>query len=229
MSSAAVPQSRPVEVEGEDPAEGPTAAGRPRRAGRRSLGAALLLGAAGASIVLLAAGKTWSTGTAPSAGGTLPVHAAGKAVTALPDALALVGLAALVAVFAVRRAGRVLVAVLLALCGAGTVTTAVSGAADTSALDDAAARASGLTGTAAEHVAHTAWPWVAALGGLLLLAAGLLAVARGASWPAMSSRYDRTPRAASRRPAAAGRRAPDPDHPGEIWKALDRGEDPTDA
>ena len=46
----------------------------------------------------------------------------------------------------------------------------------------------------------------------------LLAVVRGASWPAMSSRYER---------GSAARRAPDPEHPGEIWKALDRGEDPT--
>lgn len=193
-------------------------------AGRRSLAAALLLGAVGAAVVLLAAGKTWATGSAPAAGGLLPVGVSGKAVTGLPDALALVGLAALVAVFAVRRIGRVVVAVLLALCGAGVIATAVTGASGSAALNAAAAKASGLTGTTVRNVAHTGWPWIAALGGLFLLTAGLLAVLRGHSWPAMSSRYERdgTPR-----PRRAARHVPDPDHPGELWKALDRGEDPT--
>ncbi len=216
MSTAAVPQPRP--------AEGPAAEPPRRAAGRRSLAVALLLGALGAALVLLATGKTWSTGTAPSAGSTVPVGVTGEAVTGLPDALALVGLAALVAVFAVRRVGRLVVSVLLALCGAGTVAACVGGAHDTRALGAAAAKASGLTGTAVQHVGHTGWPWVAAAGGALLLLAGVLAVARGAAWPAMSNRYERSdgPRA----PRAA-RRAPDPEHPGEMWKALDRGEDPT--
>ncbi len=206
-------------------AAGPRQDDEPRSAvGRRSLGAALSLGVAGAAVVLLAAGKTWATGAAPAAGGLLPVSVSGKAVTGLPDALALVGLAALVAVFAVRGAGRAVVAALLALCGAATVWTAVAGAAGTGALNAAAAKASGLTGTTVRHAAHTGWPWIAALGGLLLLAAGLLALVRGRSWPAMSSRYERD---GSPRPRRAATRVPDPEHPGELWKALDRGEDPT--
>ncbi|GAA1885418.1 TIGR02234 family membrane protein [Streptantibioticus ferralitis] len=216
VSVAAVPPPRPAE---ESAAEPPS-----RGSGRRSLAVALLLGAAGAALVLLAAGKTWSTGTAPSAGSVIPVTATGKAVTGLPDALALVGLAALVAVFAVRRVGRLVVSALLALCGAGTVAACVTGAADTKALNAAAAKASGLTGTAVQHVGHTGWPWVAAVGGLLLLLAGALAIVRGAAWPTMSSRYER---AGGPRPQRAARRAPDPEQPGEMWKALDRGEDPT--
>ena len=39
----------------------------------------------------------------------------------------------------------------------------------------------------------------------------------------MSGRYERDSTAARARPAAA----PDPERPEEIWKALDRGEDPT--
>ncbi|MDI5963195.1 TIGR02234 family membrane protein [Streptomyces sp. SL13] len=192
--------------------------------GRRSLTAALVLGAVGAAVVLFAAGETWATGSAPVAGAHEPVSVSGKAVTGIPDALALVGLAALVAVFAVRRTGRVVVSVLLAVCGAGVLWTAVAGASGTGALDAAAAKASGLTATTVQHASHSGWPWVAAAGGLLLLCSGLIAVARGGSWPAMSSRYERdgTPR-----PRRAPRKAPDPEAPGEIWKALDRGEDPT--
>lgn len=192
--------------------------------GRRgSLLAALLLGGLGAAIVLLAAGETWATGSAPAARSLLPVTVSGKDVTGLPDALALVGLAALFAVFAVRGAGRILVCALLALSGAGTVWAAVTGATDTAALNAAAAKASGLTGTTVQHVGHTAWPWIALLGGLMLLASGLLAVLRSHSWPAMSSRYERDGSTRVRRP----RTAPDPEHPAELWKALDRGEDPT--
>ncbi|WP_241968462.1 TIGR02234 family membrane protein [Streptomyces sp. ICBB 8177] len=197
----------------------------PRRVpGRRSLAVALLCGAAGASVVLIAVGKTWATGSTLAAGSRIAIHASGKDVTGLPDALALVALAALVAVFAVRGAGRVVVSALLTLCGAGAVAACAAGVTATGALDAAATRASGLSDSTVRNAAHTGWPWVAALGGLLLLAAGVLALARGASWPAMGSRYER---AGGPRTGRPGRAAPDPENPGEIWKALDRGEDPT--
>ena len=74
-------------------------------------------------------------------------------------------------------------------------------------------------------MSHTAWPYVAAAGGVLLLLAGLLALRYGRLWPAMSGRYER-----GGAPRARRTRAPaDPDRPEEIWKALDRGEDPTGA
>ncbi len=195
-----------------------------RSGGRGSLVAALLLGGAGAAVTLLGDGRTWATGSAPAAGALLPVHVSGGDVTALPDALALVGLAALVAVFAVRGAGRAVVCALLALTGAGTVWTSATGAFDVGALNAAAARASGLTATTVRHIGHTSWPWITALGGLLLFAAGLLALRCSHSWPAMSSRYERD---GSPRPRRTPRNPPDPDHPAELWKALDRGEDPT--
>ncbi len=196
----------------------------PGPARRGSLVAALLLGALGVALVLLAAGRTWATGSAPAAGALIPVRVSGKDVTGLPDALALVGLAALVAVFAVRGAARTAVCALLTLAGAATVWSAVAGAAGTAALDAAAARASGLTATTVRHAGHTAWPWIAAAGGLALAAAGMLALLRSRDWPAMSSRYERDGAPRSRRVP----RAPaDPRHPAELWKALDRGEDPT--
>ncbi|GAA1420765.1 TIGR02234 family membrane protein [Streptomyces thermospinosisporus] len=198
----------------------------PARAGRISLAAALLSGALGAAVALLATRQQWSEGTATVAGGAFPLTAKGSDVTGVPAALAVVGLAALVAVFAVRRAGRVTVAALLALCGAGTVVAALLGASDSSALDEKAAQASGDTSATVEVLSHTAWPYVAAVGGVLLLLAGLLALRYGRLWPAMSGRYERgggTPR--PRRRAAPA----DPDRPEEMWKALDRGEDPTGA
>ncbi|MFI0824816.1 TIGR02234 family membrane protein [Streptomyces roseolus] len=191
--------------------------------GRRSLALALLLGALGATVVLLSAGQIWAEGTASVAGGTVPVEADGGTVTGVPTALAIVGLAALVAVFAVRRTGRTLVAALLALSGAGAALAAFLGASDSAALDAEAARISGDTAAAVAGLTHTAWPYVAAAGALLILLAGLFALRYGKSWPAMGGRYERSgaPRPA-RRPAAG-----DPDRPEDLWKALDRGEDPT--
>ncbi|KKD04363.1 TIGR02234 family membrane protein [Streptomyces sp. WM6386] len=197
----------------------------PARAGRLSLAVALLSGALGAAVALLATRQQWSQGTATVAGGDFPLTARGSDVTGVPAALAIVGLAALVAVFAVRKAGRFAVAALLALSGAGIVAASLLGADDSSALDEQAAKASGDASATVAALSHTAWPYVAAVGGALILLAGLLALRYGRMWPAMSGRYERSgaPRPV-RRPKAA-----DPDRPEEMWKALDRGEDPTGA
>jgi uncharacterized membrane protein (TIGR02234 family) len=197
------------------PADSPPAAAPPRR--RWALAVTLALGVVGAALVLLAAGHTWEWGRAAFQQGTLAVSATGRQVTAAPSALALVGLAALVAIFAVRGRGRVTVTALLTLSGAGAIAACALGARDTTALNDAASRASGLSGTVATGVSHTAWPWVAALGGLLLAVAGLIALTQGRTWPGMSSRHE---------PPTPRPTRPDP-RPEDLWQALDRGEDPT--
>ncbi|MEU4152289.1 TIGR02234 family membrane protein [Streptomyces sp. NPDC026659] len=199
-----------------------TEAAAPVRSSRRSLAAALLFGALGAAVALLATRQRWSEGTATVAGGTFPLTAKGSDVTGVPAALAVVGLAALVAVFAVRRAGRFAVAGLLALSGAGIVAAALAGASDGSALDEKAARATGDTSATVAALTHTGWPYVAAVGGVLILLAGVLALRYGRLWPAMSGRYER----GAQRPRRTARPV-DPERPEEMWKALDRGEDPT--
>lgn len=211
-----------------------TSADATRRRAGRSLGIALLLGAAGAAVVLIASGRTWAEGSATVAGGTVSLDAGGRDVTGVPAALAVVGLAALVAVFAVRTAGRLLVSALLTLSGVGATVAALVGASDSAALDDKAARTTGDTAATVAALTHTAWPYVTAAGGVLILLAGLLALRYGSHWPTMSGRYERdgTPRADRVRapasgPAKATGPATDPDRPEDIWKALDRGEDPT--
>ena len=191
---------------------------------RRSLAAALLLGAVGAAVVLIASGQVWAEGSAAVGGGSVPLDADGRDVTGVPAALAVVGLAALVAVFAVRGAGRLLVSVLLTLSGAGAAAAAFLGASDSTALNERAARTTGDSAATIDALSHTGWPYVTAAGGVLILLAGLLALRYGRQWPAMSGRYERD---GAR--ARAARRAPvvDPDRPEDVWKALDRGEDPT--
>ncbi|MEG8276046.1 TIGR02234 family membrane protein [Streptomyces sp. AHA2] len=204
----------------------PSRAAGPSRAGRLSLAVALPAGALGAAVALLATRQQWSEGTATVAGGAFPLTAKGSDVTGVPAALAIVGLAALVAVFAVRRAGRLVVAGLLALSGAGIVAAALLGASDSSALDEQAAQATGDTSASVGALSHTAWPYVAAVGGVLILLAGLLALRYGRLWPGMSGRYERGGSRPRPRRAAP---AVDPDRPEDLWKALDRGEDPTGA
>lgn len=190
----------------------------------RALAVALLGGALGATLILVAAGQTWAEGRAISGQARTVLQASGSDVTGLPSALALVGLAALVAVFAVRRKGRTVVAALLTLCGLGVTVSALLATGDTEALDEQAAEATGLSGSTVEQVSHSGWPYAAALGGILLLFAGLLALRFGRGWPAMGGRYERD--GVQRRPARPERAG---ERPEELWQALDRGEDPTDS
>lgn len=226
--SAAVPPSRtprPDADSGADPHAG-TGPQTPQaavgRGGRRSVGAALLLGTLGATVVLLASGRVWARGTAAVGGGALPLTADGRAVTGLPAALAIVGLAALVAVFAVRGKGRLLVSGLLALSGLGAALSAVLAADGRQALDSQAARMTADTAARVGGLTHTAWPYVTAAGAALILLAGLLALRFGRAWPAMGGRYERNGSPRTRTPSPV-----DPDRPEDLWKALDRGEDPT--
>ncbi|TGB14046.1 TIGR02234 family membrane protein [Streptomyces sp. MZ04] len=216
--TSAVPTPRSDAAEADAEPETPA-----RRGGRRSIAAALLFGAVGAALALLASRQAWAHGTASVAGGDLPLTATGSDVTGVPAALAIVGLAALVAVFAVRKAGRMLVSLLLALSGAGTVAAALLAANDSGALDEKAAEASGDAAARIGDLSHTGWPYAAAAAGALILVAGLLALTYGKSWPAMSGRYERdgAPRPRKAAPTV------DPDRPEDLWKALDRGEDPT--
>ncbi|AXE25987.1 TIGR02234 family membrane protein [Streptomyces globosus] len=189
---------------------------------RRSVAAALLLGALGACVVLLGSGRVWARGTAAVGGGTVPLTADGGDVTGLPAALAVVGLAALVAVFAVRGRGRQLVAALLALSGLGAALAALLAGDGRRALDEQAARTAADSAAHVATAAQTAWPYATAAGAALILAAGLLALRFGGAWPAMGGRYERGGGPQAARPPAA-----DPDRPEDLWKALDRGEDPT--
>ncbi|RKE18599.1 putative membrane protein (TIGR02234 family) [Streptomyces sp. TLI_171] len=178
----------------------------------------LLLTALGAVLVLTAVGRTWAEGVATGMGGSrVPVSASGSRLTALPTGMALVAMAAAVAVFAVRGRARVLVGALTVLAGAGVIAGALIGNADTAGLHAVAAGQLALSSGRAEEITRTAWPWVALLGGVLLAAAGALTVRFGRGWPAMGSRYD----APTRKPVSGG------DGPADLWKALDRGEDPT--
>ncbi len=213
---------------------------------KRQYGYALLTGAVGAGLILLALRAQWAQAVfTPQKPLTAEVvSVSGNDLVPLAEALALAALAGLVAVIATRGVARRAVGALLALFGAGagaavltavTAKTVVSVAAGKVASPESAA----LSGTAAGsttsgssgsgtlvvsnatgHAIMSGTPWQAAVivGALLIFAAGLATALRGQDWPVMSARYD----APGARDAAAGRRR---GRPGGSRPAFRRGVD----
>jgi uncharacterized membrane protein (TIGR02234 family) len=178
------------------------------------------------ALALIAGGQPWARVTAQREAPLPPVSAvlSGAEAAPLVPAAGLVLLAAGVALLAVRGLGRAVVGLLMALAGgvlAWSGVRALSGGLDAAAAEEFPGRAA----VAADVTA--AWPVLAVLAGVLGVAAGLLAVLRGRTWPAMGRRYERTGGSAPD-PAVARRPQTDEDRAQAAWKALDRGEDPTD-
>jgi uncharacterized membrane protein (TIGR02234 family) len=131
-----------------------------------------------------------------------------------------------VALVAVRGMGRVAVGLLMAVAGGVLVWSGLR-----PLTGRLAAQAVGLSsvGHSPDVVfatsVHSTWPVLAVVAGVLGVLTGLLVVLRGRGWPAMGRRYERpgaAPATAARRPVTAEDRAT------AAWRALDRGEDPTE-
>jgi uncharacterized membrane protein (TIGR02234 family) len=177
---------------------------------RREPALAALLCLLGAFLVLVGVGREWAQ-VEVAAGPLTPestVDVAGRDLAAGVQALGLVGLAGVVAIAATRRTGRVVVGVLIALAGLGVVAAA-------SAVDVVAEAGRVADG----EVGVTPWRAVTVAGGVLVAAAGALVAVRGRGWASLGRRYEP--------PAAAAAAAAAPER--ELWEALDRGEDPTEA
>ncbi|TDE25060.1 TIGR02234 family membrane protein [Actinomadura sp. 6K520] len=195
----------------------------------RERGLTALLCAAGAGLVLLAAGRTWATVRAEDAITPLTQSLTGGDLGGAAGALGWAGLAGLAALFATRGRARAAVGVLIALFGAGigyASTAAVQRPNVLSAAGDKSALMSLGTDPAMDV---NLWWMVSVTGGVLLAAAGLVTAVRGRRWPGMSARYER---AAPRGTAAGDTGKETGEDPGEqdpsaMWKSLDRGEDPT--
>ncbi|HEX6447293.1 MAG TPA: Trp biosynthesis-associated membrane protein [Streptosporangiales bacterium] len=198
---------------GDAGAAGTTAQGAAAGPGRRRemlvvLGVAVLA----AALLLFASGRTWLSVRVTAPGlPTVVRDGTGRTLAPGSFAFALAGLAGSFGVLATRRAARLVVAVVVAVCGAGGAVTAWLGAHAAADLIGSTER---LLGSVL-HVRHTAWPWVAVGAGVVLAACGVVAAVRGRTWPGMGAKYDA--------PRDAERRGSEPD----MWRALDRGDDPT--
>ncbi len=194
---------------------------------RREMAAAVVGAAAAGALALSAGGQTWVTATVERPEPLPPVtgQLSGSELAPLVPAGGLVLLAAAVALVAVRGAGRVLVGLLAAVAGG-----ALGWSGLRTLLTDADVTAAGVVGSGTPGSTLTAgvsaaWPVLVLVAGLLAVAAGLLTVLRGSSWPGMGRRYERSASAAA---AAPLRQRTDEDRALDAWRALDRGEDPTE-
>jgi uncharacterized membrane protein (TIGR02234 family) len=223
----------------------------PRQPGRE-LALVLLLGAAGAGLVLLVLRQGWAQveTAAPRPLPARDTRVTGQALVPAASALALAALAGLAAVLATRRTLRRIAGVVLAGFGAGIAAAVSAGispadvraAAAASAAAQAGSGAGSTTGSTAAgpagsplagftgHVAFVSFPWrgAALAGALAVVAAGALVAWRAQRLPVMSGRFDRTAKPAAAPSAVpATRRGQRDTDSASIWESLSRGEDPT--
>lgn len=195
--------------------------------GRRELTAAVLGSALAGALALSAGGQPWArvTVTRPLPLPPLSVVLTGAEAAPLVPATGLVLLAAGLALLALRGAGRITAGVLMAVAGGTLGWSGVRALAGGLSAASTELPAVGRDpGPVTVHVT-AAWPVLTVLAGILGIAAGLLVVARGRGWPGMGRRYERDGAA----PAAAPPARTDDERAQAAWRALDRGEDPTDA
>ncbi|HET6699276.1 MAG TPA: Trp biosynthesis-associated membrane protein [Nocardioidaceae bacterium] len=180
----------------------------------RTFAPAVLLGLAAAALTAVASGQEWARTTGNAAGVEVSATVSGADTAPLALALALVALASWGVLLVVRGGVRRAVAVIGVLAAAGVLVTLVD--AFGGAQDDSltAVMAQGATGDAFVSTL-TAWYWTTGVAALLTMAALVVAAVRSPGWPAMGSRYD----------APGARREPETDE--DLWRALDRGDDPT--
>jgi uncharacterized membrane protein (TIGR02234 family) len=180
----------------------------------RLLAAVLVL--AGAALAVLAASRDWVTQQVTDVPGVERVTASGGQAAPAVQALAVVaGAVAVVLLIAGRLVTR-LAGIVAVLAGAGIVAAAVAVAADPrQAAAAAVPAATGRAGPLAGAASLSAWIWLALLGGLVVVAGGLLAAVRGGRWAVPGRRFE------------TGTRAADGDDAVAAWDALSRGEDPT--
>jgi hypothetical protein len=176
------------------------------------------LGLLGGAAVTIAAGRPWATLRVRVAG--LPashVSVTGTEVLPVVSALGALVLAGAVVTVATRGVARRVCGLVVA-CAGVVVVVAVANAEPALAallqdrLVGAAGRPDPEAGTAA-----SAWRWLCAAGGVAAALFGLVVSWRESAWPGMGARYD----------APSAPRRGVGEHDSDLWRALDRGEDPT--
>jgi uncharacterized membrane protein (TIGR02234 family) len=198
---------------------------------RRDLTMLMLLGAAGAGLVVISARQTWAhiVTAAPKPLPASVIAVSGQALLPAAAALAVAALACLAAVLATRRLLRRIAGVVLTGLGVGIAVVVSAGisAADVvaaastgsqagspgasitpgSAAGSTTAGTSGAAGTPLSgfpgHVVFVSfpWRWVVLVGALAIVAAGALVAWHANRLPVMSSRFDSPAQPAGQRPA----------------------------
>ncbi|HEY5786304.1 MAG TPA: Trp biosynthesis-associated membrane protein [Microlunatus sp.] len=183
-----------------------------RLIGRGPTLAVLLLGAA---LGFVAAAQPWWRA---SGAGAAVTFSGSDATGGLCQALAAVTLAGVLLVLVLRRRGRRILAVGLAAAGLGMIATgALQTAPDADAVRNRVRQVS-LTDQFA--LSTSAWPWVYALAGLVVVTGALLLWFGAARWAERSNRFSRSSTPTT--PVVDLN-----EDPNRAWKDLDAGRDPT--
>lgn len=215
----------------------------PAGTGRREFTSALLLGAAGGGLILLALRQVWAHAVyaPPHPFPAQDIAVSGQQLAPLASGLAIAALACLAAVIATHGLARRAAGVLLTLIGIAAAVTAAAAVTSGAVLSAAASgnpsagsfsgsttagtasgggSVAGIVGTATGHAVITGLPWRAAAvaGAIAVVLAGLATVWRGTGWPVMSARYEQ--------PAERAARVAEQDS-ATMWESLSRDVDPT--
>jgi hypothetical protein len=172
---------------------------------RRELSIAVVACVLGAAVALLTSSRTWRV---VAAKGVVPLRGddlTGSELMPWLPAVALVGLAGAGALLATRGVVRAVLGGLLVVVGLPLV-------------------AAGAYGAATATGGRLVYPVLLGVGGLLIGYAGVRALRRGTSWPALGSRYERP---SATEPVEYVERSGPSRSDVAMWDALDRGEDPT--
>jgi uncharacterized membrane protein (TIGR02234 family) len=190
----------------------------PRPGGGRRLAVVCLGLLAGALAMWGSTRLTWASAVVATARGPVPAEATGAGIAPSLTGVAVLAVAAVAASVAVSGIARRALGLIVVLAGGASAWVAF----DSWLSPPDAATLLRLSGTASTEpvgdvvVAQNAAPWLAVLGGLVVLAAGVVLVVADRSLPRMGARY-----------AAPGaeKSVVDPDR--AAWDALDEGRDPT--
>ncbi len=188
---------------------------------RRLYAPVVLATLAAGGLAFFAAGRTWAEAKVRAEGlASADVAVSGADAQPLVSALAVVIVTAGLAILAAGPRMRRVVGVLTIVVSAGAI--ALVPRAGSSTLDDAvrsaAEKSPAYTGPSSlGDVSYGPWYLLAIVAFALAVVLGVAMVRFAAQWPTMGSRYD----------APSARRPERGTSDSDMWKAMDRGDDPT--
>lgn len=175
---------------------------------RRSMLLTMLAVAAGALISIWSLGQVWASSTYNDSITNQTESVTGSTLYPISVVGAWIALASVLAVFATSGRARWALGALILVCGAAIVTSSMAFILTKDAL-----RFSNALADRGVITIGSGWA-ITGIAGLLVAAAGVVTILKGAQWRGLSARQLPSD-------AAAAKPASTP------WEALDRGEDPT--
>ena len=134
----------------------------------------------------------------------------------LSQALAIVALAGTLLMLVLQARGRHVIGAVLLLVGLGLVLTGTLRLQPSA--DAVRSQVREVSLVDAFQLSVTAWPWIFALSGVVIVTGAVMTMITATHWPARSERFHAG--------QVTGRQA-NYDDPAELWKAMDAGADPT--